>query len=251
MHILGIDIGGTGIKGAPVDIESGKLLDERLRIPTPQPATPENVIETVAEIARSFNWKEPIGCGFPAAIKNETVMTASNIDRSWIGLNAGEKIGNQVNCPVHLVNDVDAAGLAEATFGAGRDKQGVVIVAAVGTGIGTALFTDGKLVPNTELGHILLNGMVAEKYVSNAVRKNEELTWEEFGKRLNEYLNRLDFLFWPDAIILGGGASKKFELFKDYLDLADKIEPAMLLNNAGIVGAALSAKEIGIALNYK
>ncbi len=246
MHILGIDIGGTGIKGAPVDTETGELLAERQRIPTPSPATPDAVINTVAEVADYFNWKGPVGCGFPAAIKSETVMTAANIDKSWIGLNAGKKIQKRINCPTHMVNDVDAAGLAESTFGAGKGEKGVVIMAAVGTGIGTALISNGHLFENSELGHLLLHDMIAEKYISNAVRKKQKLSWEEFSGRLSEYLQRLEFLFWPDLFIIGGGVSKHFESFFPLLNVNTKVIPAKLLNNAGIVGAALAARNVGI-----
>ena len=246
MQILGIDIGGTGIKGSPVDTKTGELLDTRHRIPTPSPATPESVIDTVAEIVDHFKWHGPVGCGFPAAIKNETVMTAANIDKSWIGLNAGKKIQKKINCPTHMVNDVDAAGLAEVAFGAGKNEKGVVIMAAVGTGIGTALISNGHLFENSELGHLILHGQIAEKYASNAVRKNLDLSWEEFSSRLNDYLNRLESLFWPDLFVIGGGVSKHHELFFPMLKLHTKIKPAKLLNNAGIVGAALAALQVGI-----
>ena len=246
MHILGIDIGGTGIKGAPVDTKTGELLDIRHRIPTPSPATPESVINTVADIVDYFNWHGPVGCGFPAAIKNETVMTAANIDKSWIGLNAGKNIERKIKCPTHMVNDVDAAGLAEVAFGAGKKEKGVVIMAAVGTGIGTALISNGHLFENSELGHLLLHGQIAEKYTSNAVRKNLDLSWEEFSDRLSDYLQRLEDLFWPDLFIIGGGVSKHHETFFPMLKIHTKIVPATLLNNAGIVGAALAARHMGI-----
>lgn len=246
MQILGIDIGGTGIKGAPVDTKNGELLDARHRIPTPSPATPESVISTVAKVVEHFDWHGPVGCGFPAAIKHETVMTAANIDKSWIGLNAGEKIQKKINCPTHMVNDVDAAGLAEVAFGAGKNEKGVVIMAAVGTGIGTALISNGHLFENSELGHILLHGEIAEKYASNAVRKNLGLSWEEFSGRLSEYLQKLESLFWPDLFIIGGGVSKHHETFFPMLKVHTRLVPAKLLNNAGIVGAALAAKQVGI-----
>lgn len=246
MQILGIDIGGTGIKGAPVDTNTGELLDERLRIPTPLPATPKAVIDTVAEIADYFKWKDPVGCGFPAAIKNETIMTASNIDKSWIGLNAGKKISEKINCHTHMVNDVDAAGFAEVKFGAGKNQKGVVIMAAIGTGIGTALVSNGHLFENSELGHLMLHGDIAEKYTSNIIRKNQNLSWEEFAGRLDEYLHRLEFLFWPDLIIIGGGVSKHHELFFPMLKVNTPVVPAKLLNNAGIVGAAIAAENVGL-----
>ena len=243
MKVLGIDIGGTGIKGAVVDTKKGKLLTERHRIPTPQPATPKAVVETVEQMIAEFDWHGPIGCGFPAAVKHEIVKTASNIDNSWIGLNAAAKIEKDTGCPTHLVNDVDAAGFAEMTFGAGNKKKGTVIIVAVGTGIGTAIFTDGRLLPNTELGHLFIHGMAAEHYAANSVREKEELSWDEWGKRINEYLNHLEALFWPDLFILGGGVSKKFDLFKHHIELDADIVPALNKNNAGIIGAALAAKK--------
>lgn len=242
MKVLGIDIGGTGIKGAIVDTKKGQLLTERYRIATPQPATPSAVIETVEKVIAEFDWHGPIGCGFPAAVKHEIVKTAANIDNSWIGLNAAAKIQKDTGCPTHLVNDVDAAGFAEMKFGAGKHHKGTVMMVAVGTGIGTAIFIDGRLLPNTELGHLYLHGMEAEHYAANSVRESEELDWETWGKRLNEYLQHLESLFWPDLIILGGGVSKKFEHYKRFIQLDASIVPALNRNNAGIIGAALAAK---------
>lgn len=246
MKILGIDIGGTGIKGAIVDSKKGTLLSERVRIPTPQPPTPEAMIATVAELVKTFKWKGVIGCGFPAAVQHEIVRTASNIDKSWIGLNAAFEIEKITGCPTHVVNDVDAAGLAEMKFGAGKKQKGVTIVLAAGTGIGSAIFIDNKLVPNMELGFIHVNGMPGEHYAANSVRENEELSWEEWGKRFNEYLRRLESLFWPDLFILGGGVSKKFDKYFQYFDIKTKIVPASTRNHAGIIGAAIAAKEEGL-----
>lgn len=242
MKVLGIDIGGTGIKGAIVDTKKGKLLSDRHRIDTPQPATPKAVIETVEKLVAEFDWHGPIGCGFPAAVKHEIVKTASNIDNTWIGMNAAAQIEKDIGCPTHLVNDVDAAGFAEMKFGAGKKNKGTVLIVAVGTGIGTAIFTEGRLLPNTELGHIELNGMKAEHYAANSIRERDELDWETWGKRLNEYLNAVEFLFWPDLIILGGGVSKKFDKYRDYLKLDADVVPALNRNNAAIIGAALAAK---------
>lgn len=243
MKVLGLDIGGTGIKAAIVDTKKGKLLTERKRFETPQPATPQAVMETVKKLVKHFKWKGPIGCGFPAAIKNETVMTASNIDKSWIGLNAGQEIETLTGCPVHLVNDVDAAGYGEAHFGAGKGKKGTVVVVAAGTGIGTAVFHDGHLLPNTELGHLTLHGDIAERYASNAVRKNEDLDWEAWAGRLSEYLNLLELYLWPDLFILGGGVSKHHKEFFPKLTIKTPILAAEHRNNAGIVGAALAARD--------
>ena len=242
MEVLGIDIGGTGIKGAIVDTKEGTLVTERHRIATPQPATPKAVIETVEEIIKEFDWHGPIGCGFPAAVKHEVVKTAANIDKSWLGMNASAQIEKDTGCPTHLVNDVDAAGFAEMNFGAGKNNNGTVIIVAAGTGIGTAIFIEGKLLPNTELGHLYLNNMEAEHYAANSIREKEELNWEDWGLRLNEYLHHLELLFWPDLFILGGGVSKKFELYEQYFDFEADIVPAANRNNAGIIGAALSAQ---------
>ncbi len=242
MKILGIDVGGSGIKGAIVNTKKGELITERHRIPTPQPATPNAVINTITAIINHFDWHGPVGVGFPAAVVDEVVRTASNIDKAWIGINAAYKIEKVTGCPTHLVNDVDAAGFAEMKFGAGKNEKGIVLIAAFGTGIGTAIFNKKKLLPNTELGHILLNGMIAEHYAANSVRENEELSFEDWGKRVNEYLSHMEKLFYPNLIIIGGGVSKKFDLFANYLDLETPVVPAKNRNHAGIIGAALAAK---------
>lgn len=241
MEILGIDIGGSGIKGAIVDTENGEKISKRHRIPTPQPATPKAVADVIAEIVKHFDWKGNIGCGFPAVIQKGVVRTASNIANEWIGVNAAEMFTQKTGCPTTIVNDADAAGLAEMKFGAGRDFDGFVILITVGTGIGTVLFTQGKLVPNTELGHIMLDGMVAENFAADRVRKEKDLSWKAWAKRFDKYLNRIEFLLWPDLIILGGGVSKKMDKFKEYLTLKTEIIPAGLRNHAGIIGAAVSA----------
>ncbi len=242
MKVLGIDIGGSGIKGAVVNTKTGELITERKRFPTPQPATPEAMLDTVAELVNSFKWKGIIGCGFPAAVQHDIVRTASNIEKSWIGLNAAEEITKRTGCPTHVVNDVDAAGLAEMKFGAGKKQKGVTIVLAAGTGIGSAIFIENTLVPNMELGFIHVNGMPGEHYAANSVRENEDLSWEEWGKRFNEYLQRLESLFWPDLFILGGGVSKEYKEYKKYFKLNTKIVRAKAKNNAGIIGGALAAK---------
>jgi len=240
MEILGIDVGGSGIKGAIVDTNKGELITERYRIPTPNPATPDAVIETIEAIIKNFDWQGPVGCGFPAAVKNEIVKTASNIDDSWIGVNASARIEKKTGCPTHLVNDVDAAGIAEAEFGAGKKRFGTIFMAAFGTGIGTALFHNQQLVPNTELGHIPMHGNVAENYAANSIRENEELSWETWGKRVNEYLQLIESLIWPDLIIIGGGVSKNFNEFGSYIDVESEVVPAESRNHAGIIGAALA-----------
>ncbi len=243
MEVLGIDIGGSGIKGAIVDTQKGELITDRYRIPTPQPATPSAVLDKVNEIVEEFTWKGIIGVGFPAAVKHDIVKTASNIDKNWIGLNPAERIEKATGCKTHLVNDVDAAGYAEISFGAGKGNMGTLIVAAIGTGIGTALFSEGILFPNSELGWVKLeNDKFGEEYAANSVREKEELSWKKWGKRINKYVNRLEALLWPDLIILGGGVSKKWDEFSSYIQCETKIKPAELRNHAGIVGAALAAQ---------
>lgn len=243
MKILGIDVGGTGIKGAIVNTKKGTLKTDRYRIPTPQPATPDAVLDTVTQIVKEFDWKGPIGCGFPAAIRHEIIKTASNIDPSWKGLNAAERIQQATGCPTHLVNDADAAGLSEVKFGAGKDEKGVVMMITCGTGVGSGLFTNKKLVPNTEFGFIHVDNTKAEYYCSNTAREKENLDWEVWGGRLNKYLKRLEELFWPDLFIIGGGISKQFDSFSQYIELDTKVVPAESRNHAGIIGAALAAQQ--------
>jgi len=240
MEVLGIDIGGSGIKGAPVNIQTGELLGERYRVSTPSPSTPKAVAKTVAEVVRHFDWNGAIGCGFPAVIRNGEARTAANIDPSWLGTNVAELLSQQSGCPVTVLNDADAAGLAEMKFGAGRDRGGVVLLITIGTGLGSAVFTEGILVPNSELGHIRVKGKIGERYASDAVRKKKSLKWKKWAKRFDKYLDRVEFLFSPDLIILGGGASKKLDKFEKYLSVEAEIKAAELLNEAGIVGAALS-----------
>ncbi len=241
MEVLGLDIGGSGIKAAPVDIIKGEFLADRFRLATPQPATPESMLETVSEVVNHFHWKGPIGCGFPAVIKHDTVNTAANIDKSWIGLNVGKMIHQQTGCKTHMLNDVDAAGLAEMTFGAGVGNKGSVIMMAFGTGIGTSIFTNGELLPNSEFGHLILkNGEKSEVFASNAARKRKELSWDEWADRLNKIIEYMDFLFWPDMYILGGGVIKEHAKYLHLIDSVAEIVPAKLLNHAGIIGSALA-----------
>jgi len=241
MEILGIDVGGSGIKGGIVDTREGELITDRYRIPTPKPAIPSSMIDTIEAIIKHFNWHGTVGCGFPAAIKDGIVKTASNIDNTWIGVNASARIEQETGCRTYLVNDVDAAGYAEVEFGVGRHRYGTIFIAAFGTGIGTAVFHNQQLVPNTELGHILMHGMPAEEYAANSIRKKNNLSWEEWGGRVNEYLQEIEALFWPDIIIIGGGVSKHFNEFKAFLDLDTETVPAENRNHAGIIGAALAA----------
>jgi polyphosphate glucokinase len=244
MVILGVDIGGSGIKGALVDTEQGKFVSDRIRIETPKPATPEAVAETLKELVSKFDYTGPIGCGFPATVHHGVAFTAANIDQTWINTPVEKLFTATVSNPCFVLNDADAAGIAEVKYGAGKDTKGVVIMVTIGTGLGTAIFVDGKLFPNTELGHIILNDQIAEHYCSDAARQREDLGWGKWGKRFNKYLNRLQFLLNPDLFILGGGASKSFEKFKDKLDLRTPVVTAESLNAAGIIGAALYAEQM-------
>jgi len=244
MEVLGIDIGGSGIKGAPVNTKTGALLFERYRISTPKSAKPKPVAQCVAKISEHFEWQGPIGCGFPAVVQNGVTLTAANVHKSWVNTDAEDLIKKLTGCPSKVINDADAAGLAEMRFGAGKDQLGVVIIITIGTGIGTALFTDGQLVPNTELGHIEVNGIDAELRASDAARKRETLSWKQWAERFTQYLQTIEKLIWPDLIILGGGASKKTDKFLKYLDIHAEILPAQLRNEAGIVGAALAGERI-------
>jgi polyphosphate glucokinase len=242
-YILGIDFGGSGIKGAPVDTKSGKLVGDRFRIPTPQPASPEAVTNVIQQIITHFRWEGPVGIAFPAVVQNGVVKTASNIDKAWIGINVSELIGKQSKLPSYVVNDADAAGMAEMKFGAGKGKKGSVLLVTVGTGIGTVLFTRGKLVPNTELGHLFLSsGIEAEDMASDAVRKAENLTWEDWASRITSYLKEMEKLFWPELIILGGGVSKKEDEFIRHIKIQSKLVMAKSKNEAGIIGSALAMR---------
>jgi polyphosphate glucokinase len=241
MQILGIDIGGTGIKGAPVDTETGKLLAPRFRIPTPGSAKPRPMSEVVGQIVKHFDWHAPIGCGFPGVVREGVVLTAANIHSSWIETNASDLFARHTACPVLALNDADAAGLAEMTFGAGKGRTGTVLIITLGTGIGSALFIGGHLLPNTEFGHLQIRGKDAEQRASEAVRKLENLSWKTWAERLDEYLDAMQALIWPDLVILGGGAVKYHERFIHRLTVRAEVVPAQLGNDAGIVGAALAA----------
>lgn len=244
---FGIDIGGSGIKGAPVDLEVGKFAADRVRIPTPQPAVPNTVADVVAQIVEHFGEESgtrPIGVTFPAIVKNGVTLSAANVDPSWIGADADGLFTTRLrNRAVHVVNDADAAGLAESEFGAARGVSGVVIVATLGTGIGSALLLDGRLVPNTELGHLEIDGHDAEKRAADSARERDDLSWEKWAHRLQTYFETIDKLFTPDLIVVGGGVSKKSQKFLPLLRLRSPIVPAQLLNDAGIVGAAVLAAQ--------
>jgi len=240
MNVFGIDVGGSGIKGAPVDTQTGELLAERLRIKTPQPATPKAIVATTVEVVRSSGWEGAVGCGFPAVIKDGVVRTAANIDETAIGFDLQGRLEQDLQTAVRVINDADAAGLAEMRWGAGRETKGVVLMLTLGTGIGTSLFVDGRLVPNSELGHIEIRGEDAEHRASDSARKREDLSWKAYAHRLEEYLHKIEDLLWPDLIVVGGGISKKSEKFFPHLTARTKIVPAEMLNEAGIAGAALA-----------
>ena len=245
MQILGIDVGGTTIKAALVETSTGALLSEHVRIVTPKPATPQAIGETLKGMAEHFGHPGPIGVGFPAAIQHGIARTASNNDKAFIGLPIAAYFTQLSGRPTHVVNDADAAGLAEMRFGAGRNASGVVLMITIGTGLGTALFTNGQLLPNSELGHILLdNGVEAERYASESVRVVQKLKWKEWGERFNQYLLTMEQLLWPDRIILGGGVSRQLAKFQPMLTTRAPVVAASLLNQAGLVGAALFAAEV-------
>ena len=241
MNILGIDVGGSATKAAPVNPIDGSFVAERLRIATPQPATPDAIAKTVATAINHFNWSGAIGCGLPAVIRNGVACTAANIDPAWIGTDVIELFSTRTGCDVTALNDADAAGLAEMHYGAGREASGTTIVVTAGTGLGTALFRDDILVPNTELGHLHLQGKVAEHIASAAVRTELNLSYRDWAKRFDDYLHRLEELFWPDLFIIGGEISRDHAQFFPYLTIRTRILPAALRNDAGIIGAAAAA----------
>ena len=240
MNVFGIDVGGSGIKGAPVDTQTGELLAERVRIKTPKPATPQAIVQTAVEVVRRSGWEGAVGCGFPAVIKGGIVRTAANIDKAAIGFDMRGRLKQDLGSAVRVINDGDAAGLAEMRWGAGRGAEGVVLMLTLGTGIGTSLFVGGRLVPNTELGHIEVGGEEAERRASDGARKREDLSWREYAERLDEYLHKIEDLLWPDLIVIGGGISKKSEKFFGHLTARTPIVRAGMLNEAGIAGAALA-----------
>lgn len=245
MNVFGVDIGGSGIKGAPVDLERGELTEPRHKVLTPHPATPEGVAGCVVEVVENFGWSGPVGVTFPGVVTGSTVRTAANVDKSWIDVDAGRLIGERLGgLPVTVLNDADAAGVAEMTFGAGRGRKGTVILLTLGTGIGSALFVDGRLVPNTELGHLELKGHDAEKRASTKAKEDEDLSWEHWAtRRVRKYLAHVEMLFSPELFIIGGGVSRKADRFLPLIEgIRAEIVPAELQNNAGIVGAAMAAR---------
>ncbi|MBA2808727.1 ROK family protein [Streptomyces sp. KM273126] len=244
MQIFGVDIGGSGIKGAPVDLDRGDLAHERFKVLTPHPATPDAVADGVKEVVDHFGWRGPVGITFPGVVTGgTTTRSAANVDKAWIDLDASALLGERLGgLPVTLVNDADAAGVAEVEFGAGRDRRGTVILLTFGTGIGSAVFVDGVLVPNTELGHLELNGHDAETRASTKAKEDHELTWEHWARRVTKYLAHVEMLFSPELFIIGGGVSRKAQKFLPLIEgIRAEIVPAQLQNNAGIVGAAMRA----------
>jgi polyphosphate glucokinase len=240
---FGVDIGGSGIKGGLVDLEHGRLIGERLRIETPQPSLPEPVYDVVGQIVNHFGWTGRIGVTFPGVMKHGVAYTAANVDKSWIGTDVDAALEKVIPGSVATLNDGDAAGIAEMRYGAGRDRDGVVLMLTFGTGIGSALFVDGYLVPNTEFGHIQVDGEDGERHASAAVRDRQNLDYTEWAQRVDRYLDVLEAGLWPDLIIVGGGVSKKAHKWVPLLSTRTPVVPAQLLNDAGIVGAALAAHE--------
>ncbi|MFH9433818.1 polyphosphate--glucose phosphotransferase [Streptomyces rochei] len=246
MQIFGVDIGGSGIKGAPVDLDRGDLAQERCKVLTPHPATPDGVADGVKQVVEHFGWTGPVGLTFPGVVTDgATVRTAANVDKSWVDTDAralfGERLGG---LDVTVVNDADAAGVAEMHFGAGRGRKGTVILLTFGTGIGSAVFSDGVLVPNSELGHLELDGHDAEKRASSKAKDDHDLSWEHWAHRVQKYLTHVEMLFSPQLFIIGGGVSRKSHKFLHHIEgIKAEIVPAQLQNNAGIVGAAMRAAE--------
>ncbi|MBM7776306.1 polyphosphate glucokinase [Actinokineospora baliensis] len=244
---FGVDIGGSGIKGCEVDLEAGALAGERLRIPTPSPSSPEAVADVVAEIVERFGWSGPLGVTLPAVVKRGVAHSAANIDKAWIGTDAAALFAKRLGRPqgdVVVLNDADAAGIAEINYGRTDDREGVVVLLTFGTGIGSALFLDGQLVPNTEFGHLEIDGHDAETRAAASVKEEEDLSWEDWARRVSRYITGLENLIWPDLIIAGGGVSKKADKWLPLLDVRTKVVPAQLRNDAGIVGAAVAARQV-------
>ncbi|MFJ9393932.1 polyphosphate--glucose phosphotransferase [Streptomyces californicus] len=243
MEIFGVDIGGSGIKGAPVDLDRGDLAQERHKVLTPQPATPKGVADCVAEVVGHFDWPGPVGVTFPGVVTDGVTRTAANVDKGWIDTDARALLGERIGQPVTILNDADAAGVAEMTFGAGKGRTGTVILLTFGTGIGSAVFTGGELVPNTELGHLELHGHEAEKHASTKAKDDGDLSWQHWAHRVQKYLLHVEMLFSPELFIIGGGVSRKAEKFLPLIEkVRAEIVPAQLQNNAGIVGAAMAAR---------
>jgi polyphosphate glucokinase len=245
MAILGIDIGGSGVKGAPVDTVRGEFLEERYRVPTPQPSDVTSVVEAAAEVAGRFDGFDAVGITFPGVVVDGVVRTAANVDKSWLDAPAAKLFSERLGKPVTVLNDADAAGVAEVAFGAGRDQRGLIMMLTFGTGIGSALFVDGTLIPNTEFGHLELNGKDAELRAADRVREQEDMSWEKWASRVQEYLKHVEGLLAPRLFIIGGGVSRKSDRFFPLIDIRTPMVAATLLNNAGIIGAAVTAEQAG------
>ena len=242
-QILGIDIGGSGIKAAPVDLHSGEFVKDRRRIPTPESGGPEEIIEIARALCREFDWDGPVGCAFPGVIRKGHTLPAANLNPAWVGINADKLFSEAIGNPVTMINDADAAGLAEVDLGAAKGVDGVVVMITLGTGIGTAVFVDGHLVPNTEFGHLRLDGVEAEDLASSRAKNDDEIGFSEWSKRVENYLLEMERLFWPDMFVIGGGISKNFEKFGPRIQIDTPVVQAELKNRAGIVGAALAASK--------
>ena len=242
--MLGIDVGGTGIKGALVDVEEGVFVTDKVKYKTPKESGPKEVLEVIKKMLKDLDWEDkPFGCGFPSIIKNDICYSAANIDDRWIGVHLSELFKKELGVKASFGNDADAAALAEMRFGKGKGVMGKVLLITLGTGIGSGLFMDQKLIPNSELGHLHYKKSIVEHYASNRAREDKELSWESWGKELNKVLKYMDLILNPDLFLLGGGVSKKFNNYKEYLTIDTEVIPAKLLNNAGIIGAAMLAHE--------
>jgi polyphosphate glucokinase len=241
MNFLGIDIGGSAVKGAPVDVSTGRLLAERFRVDMPDLLTPRQMSRAVADLVRHFSWTGSIGIGFPGVIHGSRTMTSANLHPSFIGLNTAKLFADATRCRVSLVNDADAAGVAEMKFGAGREAKGTVLLLTLGTGVGSSLFYNGVLFPNTEFGHFPIRGRSAERTISSAARKRRRIEWDRWGTELGAYFRMLETVLWPELIIVGGGVSTKSEKYLKYVKTRARVVPAAFHNEAGIVGAALWA----------
>lgn len=240
-RVLGIDIGGSGMKAAEVETDTGEIMSDKFRIPTPKPATPEAMADVVRQLTEHFDWTGPVGVGFPGVIQHGVVRTAANLHKSWVNVDGDKVFTEASGCDVAVINDADAAGLAEARFGAGEGIPGTVILLTLGTGIGSAVIIDGKLVPNTEFGHLMMDGKIAEERASSRAKDEKDLSFKDWGKELESVMMEIEKLFWPKLFVLGGGISKQFDRFEEYLDdVRTPIVAAKMLNRAGIVGAALA-----------
>ncbi len=240
MNILGIDIGGSALKGAPVNVKTGTLLGERHRIPTPDTLSPKAMAAEIKALAAHFKWKGPVGVGFPGVIHDNVIRTSANLHKDFIGLDGGKFFSEVTGLKVSLVNDADAAGIAEVRYGAGKGVKGAVLLLTFGTGVGSALFLDGQLYPNSEMGHLLMKGKSAERFVSAAAKERRELSYKEWARDVSDYLVQVEDILWPELIIVGGGISADHAKWFKHLKIRTPIVPASFLNEAGIVGAALS-----------